>query len=197
MLVKLAGTWEGIQAARVLEAEGIRTNITLVFSTAQAYAAGDAGAHLISPFPGRVLEWHKAEEGVDAYTQDEDPGVIAVRTSQEFFNANAMQTINMPASWRSSTGKDPLDQILALAGVDRMTIPPPLLASLATTQAALPRRVSTARASSAPARTPLSEPSFRFAMCVDGAANDKLAAGIRSFLGDTEKLLSVLRAQLA
>ena len=111
VLVKLAGTWEGIQAARVLEAEGIRTNITLVFSEAQAKAAGDAKAHLISPFPGRVLEWSKVEYNVDAYTQDEDPGVVMVRNAQTFYNAHAMNTINMPASWRSSTGTEPLDQV--------------------------------------------------------------------------------------
>ncbi|XRB20028.1 transaldolase [Pseudoscourfieldia marina] len=197
VLVKLAGTWEGIQAARVLEAEGIRTNITLVFSEAQAKAAGDAKAHLISPFPGRVLEWSKAEYNVDAYTQDEDPGVVMVRNAQTFYNAHAMNTINMPASWRSSTGTEPLDQILALAGVDRMTIPPPLLESLASTTADLPRRVETSRSSTpAGSRTSMSEREFRYAMCVDGAANDKLAAGIRSFIGDTEKLTGVIEAQV-
>jgi len=197
VLVKLAGTWEGIQAARVLEAEGIRTNITLVFSEAQAKAAGDAKAHLISPFPGRVLEWSKVEYNVDAYTQDEDPGVVMVRNAQTFYNAHAMNTINMPASWRSSTGTEPLDQILALAGVDRMTIPPPLLESLASTTADLPRRVETSRSSTpAGSRTSMSEREFRYAMCVDGAANDKLAAGIRSFIGDTEKLTHVIEAQV-
>merc|ERR1712232_148550 len=116
---------------------------------------------------------------------------------QSFFCANGFPTINMPASWRSSTGKEPLDQIIALAGCDRMTIPPPLLERLANTIEKLPRRVEKTRAATPSQTCPAdTESEFRLAMCQDGAANDKVAAGIRAFLGDTAKLLEVLEPRV-
>ena len=124
ILIKLAGTWEGIQAAKILEAEGIQCNITLVFSFLQAAAAAQAKAYLISPFPGRILDWHKVQSGTTGYTPDADPGVLAVKRMYGYFRKYGYDTICMPASWRPSRGADveggDVDEILALAGVDEM-----------------------------------------------------------------------------
>ena len=122
VLVKLAGTWEGIQAARILEQDGITCNITLIFGFAQGVAAAQAGARLISPFPGRVKDWHAANGGAPTYEPDEDPGVVVVRRIYEYYKKHGHGTICMPASWRPSRGtSDPsyaVDEILALAGTD-------------------------------------------------------------------------------
>ena len=134
VLIKVAGTWEGIQAARQLESEGIETNITLVFSFLQAAAAAQAGAYLISPFPGRVLDWCKSKNGKEGYHPSADPGVLSVKRMYAYLRKYGYKTICMPASWRPSRGAavegSDVDEILALAGVDEMTIPPPLLKAL-------------------------------------------------------------------
>lgn len=147
ILIKLAGTWEGIQCARSLEQDGIKTNITLVFGVVQAVAAAQAGCTLISPFPGRVLEWTKADnpKGPQTFAPAEDPGVVATRRMFNYFRRFNHPTICMPASWRSSTGAEPLDEIRALAGTDRMTIPPPLLEALAASEKPLPQELSVDR----------------------------------------------------
>ncbi|KAI8474024.1 MAG: hypothetical protein J3K34DRAFT_457018 [Monoraphidium minutum] len=196
VLIKLAGTWEGVRAAAPLEADGIRTNITLVFGFCQAVAAAQARATLISPFPGRVLEWTKAEGGPQAYAPEDDPGVVACRRMYAYFRKHGHDTICMPASWRSSTGNDLLDEVRALAGTDRMTIPPPLLELLAADAAPLPRALAPAPAAAAcgDGDEPLTESAFRWALANDGAANDKLSAGLRAFAGDTARLVDVLRA---
>lgn len=200
VLIKLAGTWEGIKCAEVLEKEGIKTNITLVFGVMQAVAAAQAGCTLISPFPGRVLEWTKAEnpKGPQSFQPAEDPGVVATRRMFSYFRRFGHPTICMPASWRSSTGSEPLDEIRALAGTDRMTIPPPLLEALAASEAPLPRMLSPeqGRSSTDPEYNgeTLTEEMFRWKLTLDGAANDKMAAGIRAFAGDTARLVSVIQA---
>eukprot|EP00978_Attheya_sp_CCMP212_P026096 scaffold85134_cov51-Attheya_sp.AAC.10 len=134
ILIKLAGTWEGIQAAAILEKEGIQCNITLVFSFLQAAAAAQAGAYLISPFPGRILDWFKSKNGKEGYHPTADPGVLAVKRMYAYFRKYGYKTICMPASWRPSRGASiegsDVDEILALAGIDEMTIPAPLLESL-------------------------------------------------------------------
>lgn len=202
VLIKLAGTWEGIRCAQALEKDGIRTNITLVFGVCQAVAAAQAKCTLISPFPGRVLEWVKADtpSGPQSFDPSDDPGVIACRRMYNYFRRNGHATICMPASWRSSTGSEPLDEIRALAGTDRMTIPPPLLEALAASEAPLPRQLSVNEATSGPEDPEypdgkaLGEADFRWKLANDGAANDKLSAGMRAFAGDTARLVAVLEA---
>lgn len=124
ILIKLAGTWEGIKAAEELEKEDIQCNITLVFSFLQAAAAAQAGAYLISPFPGRILDWHKKQSGKESYTPEADPGVLAVKRMYAYFRKYGYDTICMPASWRPSRGAgvdgSDVDEILALAGVVRV-----------------------------------------------------------------------------
>ena len=203
VLIKLPATWEGIQAARVLEAEGIKCNITLVFGHCQAVAAAQAGAHLISPFPGRILEWHKAN-GSRPHTmpREEDPGVQMCARAYRYYKCHGHDTIVMPASWRSPTGEDPCDEILALAGTDRMTIPPPLLEALAArdvgdADAPLPRELEPAAAAAAcdePEHAPYTQSAFAWELAMDGAATDKLAAGLRAFAADTDKLFDALRS---
>jgi transaldolase len=125
ILIKLAGTWEGIQAAKVLEKEGIQCNITLVFSFLQAAAAAQAGAYLISPFPGRILDWHKKQSGKEGYAPEADPGVLAVKRMYAYFRKYGYDTICMPASWRPSRGAavegSDVDEILALAGESKLS----------------------------------------------------------------------------
>jgi transaldolase len=199
VLIKLPGTWEGIQTARKLEASGFKTNITLVFGLVQAIAAAQAGAHLISPFPGRVLEWHKANNGYpDSMPVEEDPGVIACRDIHSYYKKYGYETICMPASWRSPTGADNLDEVLALAGVDRMTIPPALLDDLAQRQLEenLPRNLSPEQGKAdckIDKWQELDSKTFHWLLSMDGAANDKLAAGIRAFASDTDQLVEILR----
>ena len=195
VLIKLPGTWEGIQAARKLEASGFKTNITLVFSISQAVAAAQAGAHLISPFPGRILEWHKANNNYpETMPVEEDPGVIEVQKMHSYFKAHGYDTICMPASWRSPTGEDPLDEILALAGVDRMTIPPALLDDLAGRDFTLERRLSSTELVVPMDKwEEMDHAQFQLKMAMDGAASDKLAAGIRAFAADTDKLVEILK----
>mmetsp|Transcript_24560 Transcript_24560/g.53668 ORF Transcript_24560/g.53668 Transcript_24560/m.53668 type:complete len:401 (+) Transcript_24560:145-1347(+) len=198
VLIKLAGTWEGIRCAEALERDGIKTNITLVFGVCQAVAAAQAKATLISPFPGRVLEWVKADnpKGPQSFTPAEDPGVVATRAMYAYFRKFGHATICMPASWRSSTGTDMLDEIRALAGVDRMTIPPPLLEQLAACEQPLPRALTPAAAAAdcKDDGAVLPEGAFRWQLTCDGAANDKMAAGIRAFAADTARLVAVLEA---
>ncbi|WIA17240.1 hypothetical protein OEZ85_014113 [Tetradesmus obliquus] len=209
VLIKLAGTWEGVKAAEALEKDGIRCNITLVFGFCQAVAAAQAGATLISPFPGRgatlispfpgrVLEWVKANGGPQAFSPAEDPGVVACRRMYAYFRKHGHATICMPASWRSSTGNDLLDEVRALAGTDRMTIPPPLLTQLAEDTSPLPRLLTPGAAGTAAECSDngerLSEAAFRWELANDGAANDKMAAGLRAFAGDTARLVEVLQA---
>lgn len=203
VLIKLAATWEGIAAMAELEAEGITCNITLVFGFAQAVASAQYGARLISPFPGRVLDWHKRQQGVEAWEPAEDPGVVAVRRMYEYFRRHGHGTICMPASWRPSRGAGhELDEIEALAGVDRMTIPPGLLQKLADAGGELPRLLEPSAAAAACADEELcggrmSEAEFRLLLNADGCATEKTAEGLRAFIADTDKLEAALREKLA
>ena len=199
ILIKLAGTWEGIQAAKILEKEGIRCNITLVFSFLQAAAAAQAGAYLISPFPGRILDWHKKQSGKESYTPDADPGVLAVRRMYAYFKKYGYDTICMPASWRPSRGAgvegSEVDEILALAGVDEMTIPPPLLDSLSRMDSGLVQRKCEAKSDAAACNDPnftLTEDSFAAYWKTDVCGQEKLKEGIVAFTSETEKLLKIL-----
>lgn len=185
ILIKLATTWEGVQAARVLEAERIHCNLTLVFNLAQAIAAAQAGAYLLSPFVGRITDWYKKAEGRDSYPVDEDPGVKSVREIYHHFKSHGYETIVMGASFRSA------EQVKALAGCDRLTVSPQLLGELAADEGKL-ERVLTPESATQTEPT-LTEADFRWALASDPMATEKLAEGIRGFHADTEKLRALLR----
>ena len=185
ILIKLAATWEGIRAARVLEREGINTNLTLLFSFAQARACADAGATLVSPFVGRILDWYKARQPDADFSGDRDPGVQSVRRIYEHFKGHGYDTIVMGASFRNA------GEIIALAGCDRLTISPKLLEELADTRGHLERRLVPLDAETSPPE-PQDEAEFRWEMNEDAMATEKLAEGIRKFMDDQRKLETLL-----
>lgn len=196
ILIKIAATWEGILAAEALEKEGITCNLTLVFSFVQGVACAQRGARLISPFPGRILDWNKRAQGRDGgVTPDQDEGVICVKRMFNYYKKHGHETICMPASWRPSRGAGyDLDEIRELAGVDRMTIPAPLLEQLSAAMDPLPRILDAAVAAAdengeeAMGGGCLTEKEFRYELNADGCGTDKLAEGIRAFITETEKL---------
>ncbi len=188
VLIKIASTWEGIQAAEILEREGVNCNLTLMFGFAQARACAEAGATLISPFVGRILDWHKAKSGRD-FPAAEDPGVISVQQIYAYYKERGYKTIVMGASFRS------MGEILELAGCDRLTIAPSLLKELDATQGQLVRRLTDPGASKPrPAR--ITEAEYRWEMNEDAMATEKLAEGIRGFTVDQIKLEKVLAEKL-
>lgn len=189
ILIKVASTWEGIRAAEVLQKEGIDCNLTLLFSIAQAVAAADAGAFLISPFVGRILDWHvKAGEG--PFTPETDPGVKSVRQIYAYYKKYGISTVVMGASFRN-TG-----EIEALAGCDRLTIGPSLLDELAADQGVLERKLDPSNVADAPAKMELDEKAFRFAFNEDQMATEKLSDGIRSFVKDLRTLRGLVAKRL-
>lgn len=188
VLIKIASTWEGIRAAEILEGEGINCNLTLMFGFAQARASAEAGATLISPFVGRILDWHKAHSGRD-FLAEEDPGVLSVRQIYDYYKTYGFSTIVMGASFRN------MGEILALAGCDRLTIAPSLLDELAAGQGELTRRLADPGTPIArPAR--MTEAEFRWAMNEDAMVTEKLAEGIRGFTVDQIKLEKLLAEQM-
>lgn len=189
VLIKIASTWEGIQAAKILEAEGIHCNLTLLFHFAQAQACAEAGATLISPFVGRILDWYKANTETKSYTPQQDPGVISVSEIYNFYKSHGFKTIVMGASFRN-TG-----EIEALAGCDRLTISPDLLAELEADTQPLARVLFPAESISA-APEPITEAKFRWAMNNDPMAHDKLADGIRRFAEDQISLETMLTEKI-
>ena len=184
VLIKVAATWEGIRAAERLEQAGIQTNLTLLFSFAQAAACADAGVYLISPFVGRIYDWYKKAEGRD-YVGAEDPGVRSVTRIYDYYKANGYSTVVMGASFRN------LGQIEALAGCDRLTISPELLQKLSEDESPLQRQLQPGAAGEP--RQVLDESTFRWALNEDAMATEKLAEGIRLFARDQEKLEALLR----
>jgi transaldolase len=187
VLIKTASTWEGIQAARALEHEGIHCNLTLLFSLCQAVVCGEAGITLISPFVGRIYDWHKARAGAAwdeaANAGDNDPGVRSVAQIYTYYKHYDVSTEVMGASFRN-TG-----QILALAGCDLLTISPELLAELQASEAPVPRKLDPVAAKAAPTHALIfNEAGFRYALNEDAMATDKLAEGIRLFAADAAKL---------
>lgn len=188
ILIKIASTWEGIQAARVLEQEGIQCNLTLLFHMAQARACAEAGVFLISPFVGRILDWYKANTKQD-YTAETDPGVLSVREIYQFFKQHGYPTVVMGASFRN-TG-----EVLALAGCDRLTISPALLDELSQQTGQLDVKLQDKGVTNSKPE-PLTEQQFRWALNEDAMATEKLAEGIRKFAVDQRKLEDVIRAQL-
>lgn len=189
ILIKVASTWEGIRAAEVLQKDGIDCNLTLLFSLTQAAAAADAGAFLISPFVGRILDWHvKAGEG--PFTSETDPGVKSVRQIYAYYKKHGLPTVVMGASFRN-TG-----EIEALAGCDRLTIGPALLDQLAADDGVLERKLAPANTEGAPARLILDEKAFRFALNEDQMATEKLSEGIRLFVKDLRTLRGLVAKRL-
>ncbi|MBZ9894574.1 MULTISPECIES: transaldolase [unclassified Mesorhizobium] len=210
VLIKLASTWEGIRAAQILQGEGVKCNMTLLLNRAQAIASAEAGAFLISPFVGRIYDWHKKSSGRD-FTADEDPGVRSVRDIYGYYKSNGIETIVMGASFRN-TG-----QIEALAGCDRLTIAPALMDALASEEGRIKRVLAPTAPEPRSLRTaedeichwfvsedavdlkhlapegPMDETTFRWIMNEDAMATEKLAEGIRVFAND----LKVLRRRIA
>lgn len=185
ILIKLAATWEGIRAAAELEREGIQCNLTLIFSLAQARACAEAGVFLISPFVGRVLDWHRQALPETTFVPAQEPGVGLVMACQHFMRRHGYATSVMAASFRN------VGEIVALAGCDRLTISPPLLEELAGTEGSLPAAlVETSECETPPA--PLSEADFRWQMNEDAMATEKLAEGIRGFTHDQRALEAIV-----
>ena len=193
VLIKVAATWEGIEAARQLEQRGIHTNLTLLFSFAQAVACGQAKVQLISPFVGRIYDWYKKQAGASwdeaAMAGANDPGVQSVRAIYQHYKHFGIATEVMGASFRN------VGQITALAGCDLLTIAPDLLAQLAATEAPLARALDAAAAQALdlPA-VHYDEAGFRYALNADAMATEKLAEGIRAFAADAVKLEQLMLA---
>lgn len=189
ILIKLAATWEGIRAAEELEKEGINCNLTLLFSFAQARACAEAGVYLISPFVGRIYDWHQARQPASDYQAEKDPGVESVRNIYDYYKRYRYSTVIMGASFRK------VEQVLALAGCDRLTISPVLLEQLKNSTAPVKRQLTpSTEAFHQPSS--LSEAEFRWEHHQDPMAVDKLAEGIRQFAADQQKLETMLTAKL-
>jgi transaldolase len=189
VLIKIASTWEGIRAAERLERDGIHCNLTLLFSFAQAVACAEAGVTLISPFVGRIYDWHRKARGVEDIPRADDPGVASVTRIYNYYKKFGYETQVMGASFRKTT------QILDLAGCDLLTISPDLLAKLESIEGEVPRRLSPESAAASDAEhIALDEVAFRWMHNEDAMANDKLAEGIRLFDADANRLKSAIAA---
>jgi transaldolase len=182
ILIKIASTWEGIRAAEALEKEGIQCNLTLLFGFEQAQACADAGVFLISPFVGRILDWHKAQGALRVNSGKDDPGVQSVERIYNYYKQHGYGTVVMGASFRN------VGEIEALAGCDRLTISPTLLEELANDNDELPRQLSADNARSDDPKERLSEARFRLGVNQDAMATEKLAEGIRNFIADQQRL---------
>lgn len=190
ILIKIASTWEGIQAAKILKQEGINCNMTLLFSLAQAAACAEVGAQLISPFVGRILDWYKANTD-ETYGRENDPGVISVREIFTYYKKFGYSTEVMGASFRN------IGEILELAGCDLLTISPNLLEELKTMNEAVPAVLDAEKASQADIeKIDVSEKSFRWLMNEDAMATEKLSQGIRVFGQDMVKVRKIVEGKL-
>ena len=190
ILIKIASTWEGIRAAEELEKEGIHCNLTLLFSFAQAIACAEAKVRLISPFVGRIMDWHKAKTGQE-FSPSEDPGVQSVTRIYNYYKKYDYATEVMGASFRN------IGEITELAGCDLLTISPKLLDQLQETRGEIQRKLSKASAVASPdERVTLNESAFRWELNEDACATEKLSEGIRRFAADTEKLESFILPKL-
>jgi transaldolase len=185
VLIKIASTWEGIRAAEILQKEGIRCNMTLLFALPQAIACAEAGAQLISPFVGRIYDYFKKTTGVD-YSGAEDPGVQSVKRIHSYYRKFGYQTEVMGASFRNTS------QILELAGCDLLTISPDLLQKLAETEGPVERKLGHEGGRVSIEKVALDEKTFRFMMNEDAMATEKLAEGIRAFCADSGKLKQMI-----
>ena len=192
VLIKIASTWEGIKAAEALEKDGIHCNLTLLFSFAQAVACAEAKVQLISPFVGRILDWHKANTpGAPDFEGDNDPGVISVKAIYNYYKKFGYKTEVMGASFRNK------GEITSLAGCDLLTIAPKLLAELAASDEAIVAKLTPELAAADPVeKITLDEKSFRLMFNEDAMATEKTAQGIRGFAADIVKLENLVNAEL-
>lgn len=191
VLIKIASTWQGIQAAKYLEQHGIHCNLTLLFGLHQAQACADAKVTLISPFVGRILDWYKKHENVESYPIEQDKGVLSVRQIYQYYKQNNIQTQIMGASFRST------EQILALAGCDLLTISPALLQQLSTQNQTVLPQLNHDFASNSPTiqRAPQTEQSFHDELNADPMASELLQQGIDGFIHAKQQLMDLLKAQ--
>ena len=187
VLIKMASTWEGIKAAEQLEKEGINCNLTLLFNFTQAVAAADAGAYLISPFVGRILDWYKASTGLTEYAPADDPGVQSVTRIYNYYKQSGYSTVVMGASFRNT------DEITELAGCDRLTISPQLLQALDDDFGTLARKLDPENTGHTIHYALAGESAFRYELNDDPMATEKLSHGIRSFVADQIKLETWLK----
>lgn len=192
VLIKIASTWEGLQAGKTLEQEGVHCNMTLMFSFVQAQLAAQNQATLISPFVGRILDWYKAAEGVNGYLPDADPGVRSVRRIYAYYKKHGIQTQVMGASFRN------VDEIKALAGCDLLTIAPKFLDALEQCKKPLKAKLTPEWAEQfcQDQLEELDESSFRWRLNQNAMATEKLAEGIRAFAADTETLQTLVEKRL-
>ena len=190
ILIKIAATWEGIKAAEQLQKEGINCNLTLLFSFAQAVACAEAGVFLISPFVGRILDWHKANGGSETYAPLEDPGVLSVTKIYNYYKQHDYKTIVMGASFRNA------GEIEALAGCDYLTIGPNYLEELRNDDGELALQLSAQNTGKPQAKLSLDEKTFRWMQNEDAMATEKLAQGIRAFAVDQVKLEELIEPKL-
>jgi transaldolase len=191
ILIKVAATWEGIQAAKVLEQFGITCNATLIFSIAQAIACAEIGCTLISPFVGRIMDWHKKSQGVEGFAPSEDPGVMSVTAIYNYFKKHGHKTIVMGASFRNT------EEICELAGCDRLTISPELLDKLSSNTGRLPQKLDANKAMGMDIpKVEITESTFRWMMNEDAMATEKLAEGIRGFAADIVKLEEIVQGKI-
>ncbi|EPQ54907.1 transaldolase [Gloeophyllum trabeum ATCC 11539] len=197
VLIKIASTWEGIQAGRDLEKEGIHVNMTLLFGFAQAVACAEAGVTLVSPFVGRILDWYKKHNPNESYEGNADPGVQSVRKIFTYYKQHSYKTIVMGASFRN------VDEIKALAGCDFLTVSPKLLEQLQRSTDEVPKRLDAVVAAAATTTEKIpkesyvdNQPEFRWKLLQDQMAFDNLHQGIKKFDEDGEKLKSILKDKL-
>ncbi len=186
VLIKIAATWEGIEAAKVLEQQGIACNLTLLFGFHQAIACALANVTLISPFVGRILDWYKKDTGQSHYPADQDPGVLSVTKIYNYYKSYDYNTIIMGASFRN------IEEIEQLAGCDRLTISPALMQQLQQDSTILQRKLTPSTKSDTDKISTLSEQNFRWAMNQSPMATEKLAEGIRNFAADQNRLESLI-----
>jgi len=199
ILIKIAATWEGIQAAKVLEAEGITCNLTLIFSKAQAIACAEAGVTLISPFVGRIMDFYKKEElakdkDFKGFAPAEDPGVVSVTEIYNYYKKHGYNTIVMGASFRN------VEEIIQLTGCDRLTISPKLIEELKdeSKEGTVTKLLDATESISMDIpKIDVDEKAFRMMLCMNPMATEKLAAGIRGFAADIEKLEKIISEKMA
>jgi len=188
ILIKIASTWEGIQAAKVLEKEGIHCNLTLLFSLVQAAACAESGVTLISPFAGRITDFFKAKEG-KSFTAKEDPGVISVKNIYNYYKHHGYKTVVMGASFRSK------EQVLELSGCDLLTVSPQILEEVQNSKIEVAKVLDASKATAVP-KLDTSEKNFRWLLNEDEMAEAKLADGIRKFAADLRKLEAEIKKRL-
>ena len=191
ILIKIASTYDGIVAAEVLEEQGIHCNLTLLFGFGQAISCAEAGVTLISPFVGRIYDWHKAKQGVDSIPIQDDPGVASVTQIFNYYKKHGFKTEVMGASFRTK------EQVMALCGCDLLTISPGLLSELSESHAEVPKKLNAGAAESMDLqRIEMNGSKFRWMLNEDAMATEKLAEGIRGFAADLNKLRSYLSERM-